>query len=292
MSRKSLSLRVRRGRNPYVETVIGSIRREYLDHLVVSNERHLRRVLSSYADYCHHARTHLSLDKDCPLVALCILCATKPTIAPKSRLFLGCETRESQRPRDSKGGDERPPASRSCSPSDRTEPDRASARGGLFLPRRHLAFLALPSRAPALCASVAICRATNGRKWMGVDHMGFIFFQDFLARIALPTRKVPAFWTVSLDTFHHSAHGLAIAKSEHHSSVLVGSGSSILPPKTEHARGRLQRPKTEAPPSLQAPATSPLCANNDRLDVIANHSIEDRRPSKRRSRTHRQCAAR
>ena len=52
--------------NAYVERVIGSIRRECLDHIVIFNERHLRRVLSSYADYYHRSRTHLSLDKDCP----------------------------------------------------------------------------------------------------------------------------------------------------------------------------------------------------------------------------------
>jgi hypothetical protein len=46
--------------------VIGSIRRECLDHIVIFNERHLRRVLSSYVDYYHGTRTHLSLDKDCP----------------------------------------------------------------------------------------------------------------------------------------------------------------------------------------------------------------------------------
>jgi len=34
--------------------------------LIIFNERHLRRVLSSYVDYYHHTRTHLSLDKDCP----------------------------------------------------------------------------------------------------------------------------------------------------------------------------------------------------------------------------------
>jgi transposase InsO family protein len=52
--------------NAYVERVIGSIRRECLDYIVIFNERHLRRVLSSYADYYHRSRTHLSLDKDCP----------------------------------------------------------------------------------------------------------------------------------------------------------------------------------------------------------------------------------
>ena len=52
--------------NAYVERVIGSIRRECLDHVVVINERHLRRVLFSYVDYYHRSRTHLSLAKDCP----------------------------------------------------------------------------------------------------------------------------------------------------------------------------------------------------------------------------------
>jgi putative transposase len=52
--------------NPYVERVIGSIRRECLDHLVIFNERHLRWVLSSYVDYYHRTRTHLALEKDCP----------------------------------------------------------------------------------------------------------------------------------------------------------------------------------------------------------------------------------
>src|SRR6266404_7876927 len=52
--------------NACVERVIGSIRRECLDHIVIFNERHLRRVLSSYVDYYQRTRTHLSLDKDCP----------------------------------------------------------------------------------------------------------------------------------------------------------------------------------------------------------------------------------
>ncbi len=51
---------------PYVERVIGSIRRECLNHVIVLNERHLRRILVSYLDYYHRSRTHLSLDKDTP----------------------------------------------------------------------------------------------------------------------------------------------------------------------------------------------------------------------------------
>jgi transposase InsO family protein len=52
--------------NPYCERVIGSIRRDALDHVIVLNERHLRRVLQSYFDYYHHWRTHLSLEMDTP----------------------------------------------------------------------------------------------------------------------------------------------------------------------------------------------------------------------------------
>ena len=53
--------------NPYVERIIGSIRRECLNHVIILNERHLRKVLKSYASYYHGARTHLSLDKQCPV---------------------------------------------------------------------------------------------------------------------------------------------------------------------------------------------------------------------------------
>jgi transposase InsO family protein len=52
--------------NPYVERLIGSIRRECLDHIIIFNEHHLREVLSRYFQYHHKSRTHLSLDKDCP----------------------------------------------------------------------------------------------------------------------------------------------------------------------------------------------------------------------------------
>src|SRR5437016_8107492 len=52
--------------NPFAERLIGSIRRECLDHVVVFGEWHLRRILSAYFAYYHRARTHLSLDKDAP----------------------------------------------------------------------------------------------------------------------------------------------------------------------------------------------------------------------------------
>lgn len=54
------------GQRAYVERVIGSIRRECLDHGIVFDERSLRRILSSYVDYYHRSRTHLSLGKDSP----------------------------------------------------------------------------------------------------------------------------------------------------------------------------------------------------------------------------------
>ena len=53
--------------NGYVERVIGSIRRECLDHIIAWDERHLRRILRSYRSYYNEARTHLALGKDAPI---------------------------------------------------------------------------------------------------------------------------------------------------------------------------------------------------------------------------------
>jgi len=50
----------------YVERMIGSIRRDCLDHVIVFDESSLRRILGRYLDYYHDSRTHLSLDKDAP----------------------------------------------------------------------------------------------------------------------------------------------------------------------------------------------------------------------------------
>lgn len=52
--------------NGYAERVIGSIRRECLDHLIPRNAKHLRRVLREYLDYYNKDRTHLALEKDSP----------------------------------------------------------------------------------------------------------------------------------------------------------------------------------------------------------------------------------
>ena len=62
--------------NAYAERVIGSIRRECLDHVIVSGEAGLRRVLADYvADYMR-SRTHLALGKDAPL--------PRPTVPPSA----------------------------------------------------------------------------------------------------------------------------------------------------------------------------------------------------------------
>lgn len=53
--------------NPYVERLIGSVRRECLDHVIVINEQHLRRILRSYFEYYHGSRTHLSLERNSPI---------------------------------------------------------------------------------------------------------------------------------------------------------------------------------------------------------------------------------
>ncbi len=52
--------------NPYCERVIGTLRRECLDHVIVLGEQHLRRILRRYLEYYHSSRTHLALDKDAP----------------------------------------------------------------------------------------------------------------------------------------------------------------------------------------------------------------------------------
>jgi transposase InsO family protein len=53
--------------NGFAERLIGSIRRECLDHIIVLGEAHLRRILKSYADYYNCDRTHRSLNKDAPV---------------------------------------------------------------------------------------------------------------------------------------------------------------------------------------------------------------------------------
>jgi transposase InsO family protein len=54
--------------NPFVERLIGTLRRECLDHVIVWNERSLRRRLKQFLAYYHEQRTHLSLNKDAPRV--------------------------------------------------------------------------------------------------------------------------------------------------------------------------------------------------------------------------------
>jgi transposase InsO family protein len=52
--------------NPYAERIIGSIRRDCLNHLIVLNTNHLKRILTSYFRYYHQDRTHLGLEKETP----------------------------------------------------------------------------------------------------------------------------------------------------------------------------------------------------------------------------------
>ena len=51
----------------HVERLIGSIRRECIDHVIVFGEAHLRRIMSRYARYYNQSRTHLALGKDAPV---------------------------------------------------------------------------------------------------------------------------------------------------------------------------------------------------------------------------------
>lgn len=54
--------------NGYAERLIGPIRRECLDHIIVRDETRLRRILNAYAEYYNTARTHLGLDKNTPVL--------------------------------------------------------------------------------------------------------------------------------------------------------------------------------------------------------------------------------
>ena len=60
--------------NPYVERVIGSLRRECTDHVIVTGASHLRLLLREYLAYYNADRTHVALDKDSP--------ATRPVLPP------------------------------------------------------------------------------------------------------------------------------------------------------------------------------------------------------------------
>ena len=53
--------------SPLVERLIGSIRRECLDHIIVFNEAHLVRILEAYFAYYHESRAHLSLERNAPV---------------------------------------------------------------------------------------------------------------------------------------------------------------------------------------------------------------------------------
>jgi transposase InsO family protein len=53
--------------NGFAERLIGSIRRECVDHMIILGEAHLRRILTKYAAYYNELRTHRSLNKDAPI---------------------------------------------------------------------------------------------------------------------------------------------------------------------------------------------------------------------------------
>ncbi|WP_207231120.1 integrase core domain-containing protein [Bradyrhizobium sp. Leo121] len=70
--------------NGVAERLIGSIRRECLDHIIVFGETHLRGILRSYARYYNDIRTHRSLDKDAPVAR-----PVQRTGSIKSHVILG-----------------------------------------------------------------------------------------------------------------------------------------------------------------------------------------------------------
>ena len=81
--------------NGYAERLIGTVRHECLDRMLIFGESHLRRVLASYTAYYNQARTHLALQKDAPLhravqrsdviVAIPILAGTRVPLLVRRR---------------------------------------------------------------------------------------------------------------------------------------------------------------------------------------------------------------
>ena len=72
--------------NGIAERWVGSVRRDLLDHVIVLNQRHLRRLLKEYVRYYHEDRTHLGLGKDTPrgrLAASVPPCASKIISLPR-----------------------------------------------------------------------------------------------------------------------------------------------------------------------------------------------------------------
>ena len=62
--------------NAYAERLIGTLRRDCLDHVLIFGVKHLRQILTSYSSYYNQTRTHLSLDKDAPLRRAVQRCGT------------------------------------------------------------------------------------------------------------------------------------------------------------------------------------------------------------------------
>jgi transposase InsO family protein len=78
-------------KNGYVERLIGAVRRECLDRMLIFGESHLRQVLSLYAAYYNQMRTHLALGKDAPWVGR----SSGPVSLLPSRSCPGCTTNTS-----------------------------------------------------------------------------------------------------------------------------------------------------------------------------------------------------
>ena len=73
--------------NGFAERLIGSIRRECVDHVIVFGEAHLRQILMKYAAYYNELRTHRSLDKDAP-IHRAIQHAAASCLRPSSAAFI------------------------------------------------------------------------------------------------------------------------------------------------------------------------------------------------------------
>jgi Integrase core domain len=83
--------------NAYAERLIGSIRRECLDHVIVWNARGLQRILNAYVAYYHRSRTHLSLDKDAPVPRQSAAPSEGPVVSIRKSVVFTTDTNAERR---------------------------------------------------------------------------------------------------------------------------------------------------------------------------------------------------
>jgi hypothetical protein len=117
--------------NPYAERLIGTLRHDCSDHILIFGARHLRRTLTTYSSYHNESRTHLSLDKDAPLhraVQRCGTIVATPILSGLHHYYARYDFREGQGSAASRHCASRLEYTRAAGPAERCELVRQRAR--------------------------------------------------------------------------------------------------------------------------------------------------------------------